>query len=166
MIQFWLVIITGIVMLIGLAGVFLPVIPGIELVWLAALGYGIFDGVMNGFSIVGIICFTVITVLVAIGLSSDFWITGIGMKTTGTSLLAIFIGGTLLVLGSLFFTPVVGVLLALAGVLAVEWFRLRNWKKAFTSAGTALAGCGLSYGFKFTIGLMMTAVWLVWVVVG
>jgi uncharacterized protein len=162
MIHIWLVIIAGIVMLVGLAGVFLPVLPGIELVWLAALGYGVF----NGFTVAGVICFLWITILVAIGLSSDIWITGIGMKTSGTSLLAILVGGLLLLVGSLVFTPIVGVLLAIVGVVAVEWLRHRNWKKAIQSAGTAIAGCGLSYGFKFVVGLMMMAIWVLWVVIG
>jgi uncharacterized protein len=157
-----LLTLTAGIMLVGLAGVFLPVLPGIELVWLAALGYGI----LNGFSVVGAICFTVVTLLVAIGLSSDIWITGLGMKSAGTSFLAMAVGAGLLILGSLFFTPLVGIIVGLAGVLAVEYFRHRNWKKAISSAGTALASCGLTYGFKFVTGVMMMLVWVVWVALG
>jgi uncharacterized protein len=157
-----LVLITAVVMLIGLAGVFLPVLPGIELVWLAALGYGI----LHGFTTAGVLCFAGITLLVAIGLSSDIWITGLGMKTAGTSLLAMAAGGFLLVVGSLFFTPLVGLLLGLAGVLVVELLRHRNWKKALSSTGTALAGCGLTYGFKFVMGILMMLAWGVWVLWG
>jgi uncharacterized protein len=158
-----LVIISGVVMLVGLAGVFLPVLPGIELVWLAALGYGILN---NSFSILDILCFCAISILVVVGLSSDIWITGLGMKAAGTSFLAMAVGGVFLVAGSLFFTPLVGIILGVASVLAVEYIRHRNWKKAVSSAGTAIASCGLTYGFKFVVGVMMMAVWGAWVAFG
>jgi hypothetical protein len=161
-----LILVAGIVMLVGLAGVFLPVLPGIELVWLAALGYGILDGAQSGFDAVGILCFIAITILVAIGLSSDIWIAGLGMKSAGTSFLAMGVGGIVLVIGSLLFTPLVGVLLGVGGVWLVEFVRHRNWKKAVASAGTAIAGCGITYGFKFFIGIVMMLVWGVWVALG
>jgi uncharacterized protein YqgC (DUF456 family) len=160
--EFILLYIVLIVMLIGLAGVFLPLLPGIELVWLAALGYGIF----HGFSWGGAAAFLAITGLLILGLSSDIWITGLGLRTTGTSLLSTLIGTVLLVAGSLLFTPLVGILLGLAGLTLMEYRRHRKWKKAFTSTGSALAGCGISYGFKFFVGLVMMGVWGLWVLRG
>jgi uncharacterized protein YqgC (DUF456 family) len=147
------------VMLIGLVGVFLPILPGIELVWLAALGYGIFHGFTWG----GAAAFLAITALFLLGLSSDIWITGLGLKATGTSLISTFIGLVFLVAGSLLFTPLVGILLGLAALTFLEYRRHRTWKKAIRSTGTALAGCGISYGFKFFIGVIMMGVWVLWV---
>jgi uncharacterized protein YqgC (DUF456 family) len=150
------------VMLIGLAGVFLPILPGIELVWLAALGFGIFHGFTWG----GAAAFLVITALLLLGLSSDIWITGLGLRATGTSLISTLAGVALLVAGSLLFTPLVGILLGLAVLTLLEYRRHRTWKKAIRSTGTALAGCGISYGFKFFIGLIMMGVWVAWVIWG
>jgi uncharacterized protein len=150
------------VMLIGLVGVFLPILPGIELVWLAALGYGIF----HGFSWGGVAAFLAITALLLLGISSDIWITGLGLRATGTSLLSTLAGFALLVVGSILFTPLVGILLALLGLTLLEYCRRRTWKKAIVSTGTAVAGCGISYGFKFFIGLVMMGVWVMWVLWG
>ena len=52
------------VMLIGLLGVFLPILPGIELIWLAALGYGI----LHGFTWPGVFAFAGITLLLIAGI--------------------------------------------------------------------------------------------------
>jgi uncharacterized protein YqgC (DUF456 family) len=149
-------------MFLGLAGVFLPLLPGIELVWLAALGYGIFHGFTWG----GVLAFGVITLLLVAGLSSDIWITGLGLKSTGTSLASMLLAALVLVAGSLFLTPLVGILLSLAVLAGLEFRRHRDWRKAVSSAGSALVGCGLSYGFKFIIGLVMMGVWALWVMRG
>ncbi len=150
------------VMLIGLAGVFLPIVPGIELIWLAALGYGVF----HGFTTLGVVLFLVITALLLLGLSSDIWITGLGLQAAGTSLLSTGAAVVLLIAGSLLFTPLIGILLGLAGLTLLEYRRHRTWKKALRSTGSALAGCGISYGFKFFLGLAMMGIWVAWVIWG
>jgi uncharacterized protein YqgC (DUF456 family) len=159
----WLLLdLTIFFMLVGLAGVFLPLLPGIELVWLAALGYGI----LHGFTWPGVFAMAGITLLLAAGLSSDIWITGLGLKSTGTSLVSILLATGALLAGSLLLTPLVGILLGL-GVLAVlEFRRHKDIKKAVASAGSAVIGCGLSYGFKFSVGLSMIGVWVLWVIWG
>ncbi len=149
-------------MLLGLVGVFLPLLPGIELVWLAALGYGI----LHGFNWGGAFAFGAITLLLVAGLSSDIWITGLGLKSTGTSLASMLLAALLLVVGSVLLTPLVGILLALAVLAFLEFRRHRDWKKAVASAGSALVGCGLSYGFKFFIGTVMMGIWVLWVLWG
>ena len=45
-------------MLIGLVGLVIPIFPGIMVIWLAALGYG----VVTGFTTLGTILFVLITV--------------------------------------------------------------------------------------------------------
>ena len=161
-IQFFLLYVILFVMLLGLIGVVLPLLPGIELIWLAALGYGI----LHGFTWPGVFAMAGITVLLLAGLSSDIWITGVGLKSTGTSMLSILIGVLLLVVGSIFLSPLGGILLGLAGMVLLEFRRHRNWKKAVSSAGSALIGFGLSYGFKLFVGLIMIGVWLIWVIWG
>jgi uncharacterized protein YqgC (DUF456 family) len=161
-VQFILLYAILFVMVIGLIGVIAPILPGIELIWLAALGYGI----LHGFTWPGVFAMAGITLLLLMGLSSDIWITGLGLKSTGTSLLSILIGVLLLVVGSIFLTPIAGILLGLCGMALLEFRRHRDWKKAFSSAGSALLGCGLAYGFKLFIGVVMIGVWLIWVIWG
>jgi uncharacterized protein YqgC (DUF456 family) len=153
-----LVILTFAVMLVGMAGVFLPVLPGIELVWIAALGYGI----LHGFDSAGTLSFAVITLVFLVGFSSDLWITGLGARATGTSLLSVLAGGCLLAVGSLLFTPVVGIILWLSAILLIEYSRNRDLKKALTSTGSIAAGCTLTYGVKFVMGMLMMLVWAFW----
>jgi uncharacterized protein YqgC (DUF456 family) len=159
---FLLYYITAIVMLVGLIGVFVPLLPGIELVWLAALVFGI----LHGFGWTGAIAFGIITILFLVGLSSDIWITGLGLRAAETSLLSIGVGVLLLVAGSLLFTPIIGILLGLAGMILVEYRRHRSWRKAARSAGSAIASCLVSYGFKFGVGVVMMGIWIVWALWG
>jgi uncharacterized protein YqgC (DUF456 family) len=161
-IQFILLFIVLFVMVIGLAGVVLPLLPGIELIWIAALGYGI----LHGFTWPGIFAMIGITVLLAAGLTSDIWITGLGLKSTGTSFGSIVAGVVLLVIGSIFLTPLFGILLGLGGMILLEFRRHRDVKKAVTSAGSAILGYGLATGFKLFIGVVMIGVWLIWVIRG
>lgn len=160
--DFLLFFITGMIMIVGLIGVFVPLLPGIELVWLAALLFGI----LHGFGWGGALAFAAITILLLVGLSSDIWITGLGLRATGTSLLSVMVGVLLLIVGSLFFTPLVGILLGIGGMMAVEYLRNRNWKKALVSAGSAVAGCSVSYGFKFAVGIVMMLIWGAWALWG
>ncbi len=161
-IQFVLLYVILFVMLLGLIGVVVPLLPGIELIWLAALGYGI----LHGFTWPGVFAMVGISVLLLAGLSSDIWITGLGLKSTGTSIVSVLIGVLLLVVGSIFLTPLVGILLGLGGMALLEFRRHRSWKKAISSAGSALISFGLSYGFKLFIGLTMIGIWLIWVIWG
>jgi uncharacterized protein YqgC (DUF456 family) len=39
--RFWIILV---VMLVGLFGLVVPVFPGITVIWLAALGYGVWSG--------------------------------------------------------------------------------------------------------------------------
>lgn len=160
--QTLLVVITFVIMLVGLVGIFVPILPGIELVWLAALGYALLHG-LGGMSTVA---FIIITLVFILGISSDLWITGAGMRATGTSLLSVLVGGFFLLIGSLFLTPLVGILLSLGAILLIEYLRKRDLKKALVSTGTMAASCALTYGFKFAVAIVMIIIWGVWVLQG
>jgi uncharacterized protein YqgC (DUF456 family) len=160
--QVLLAIVVLLVMLIGLAGIFIPVLPGIELIWLAAFAYALLHGIAGS----GLWSMIFLTVLFLIGLSSDLWITGLGMKATGTSFLSVFTGGCLLVIGTLVFTPLVGFLLWLGAILIIEGVRRRSVKRALASTGTVAAGCVLTYGVKFAAGVAMMGIWGLWVLRG
>jgi uncharacterized protein YqgC (DUF456 family) len=162
MAQLFLIEATLFLMLAGLAGVFLPLLPGIELIWLAALGFGI----LHGFTWKGGLSMAGISLLLLVGLSSDIWITGLGLKSAGTSLVSVLTGTAALLIGSLLLTPPAGIAIGLAVLVVLEFLRHRDWKKAVASAGSALAGCGLSYGFKFFVGLLMMGIWIVWLFLG
>jgi uncharacterized protein YqgC (DUF456 family) len=51
------------VMVIGLFGLAVPIVPGLVIMWLGALGYGLFAG----FGVLGWIMFALITILMIVG---------------------------------------------------------------------------------------------------
>ncbi|HEY4722209.1 MAG TPA: DUF456 domain-containing protein, partial [Anaerolineae bacterium] len=61
--QILIIAATLLVMLAGLAGTVLPALPGLTLMWIGALGYGLFVG----FETWGIAIFAVMTLLTIIG---------------------------------------------------------------------------------------------------
>ncbi len=77
--------ITQVVMLVGLFGLLVPLFPGIVVMWLAALGYG----VVTGFSTLGIVLFIIITLLMLAGTLVDNVLMGAGARKAGASWLSI-----------------------------------------------------------------------------
>src|SRR3990172_6492428 len=68
-------------MLIGLVGLVIPIFPGILVIWLAALGYG----VVTGFTTLGTILFVLITLLMLFGVTIDNILMGAGARQGGAS---------------------------------------------------------------------------------
>ncbi len=69
------------VMILGVAGIVLPLLPGLPLVWLGALIYGLVDG----FRTLDLLTFAFITVLALIGIGADLLGGHIGAKLGGAS---------------------------------------------------------------------------------
>ncbi len=154
-----LVIGTLVIMLIGVVGAFLPIIPDVAIIWLAGLGYGL----IHGFDWIGVVALVFMAVVAIVAELSETWMTGLGARATGASLLGILVGLGLMLVGTLLTSPIAGILAGLLGMIFVEYRRHRNWKKAVASATGAAAGCGLSYVVKGGLSLLMIAMWGVWV---
>jgi uncharacterized protein YqgC (DUF456 family) len=156
-----LTVLAGVLMLIGLVGVFLPILPEMFLIWLASLGYGL----LVGWGQSGPWAFGVITVLGVLGTASEIWVTGAGAKMGGGSLWSALAGLALGAIGLMIFPPFGALVGLLLGAFLVELYRQRGARKALK----AMFGIGLGYGASFVIklilALIMIATWLVWVVV-
>ena len=150
--------ITVFVMLIGLFGILIPMFPGIVIIWLAALGYGI----VVGFNGLGVVLFIVITLLMIAGLVIDNVFMGIGARRGGASWTTILLSMLAGVLGTIAFPPLGGLIAAPAAVLALEYARVRDWRKAREAFGGLAVGWGLSFAAQFGIGVVMIAFWGVW----
>jgi len=146
-------------MVIGLLGLFLPGVPGLTIIWVAALVYALIDG-LNWAS--GVL-FGFITVLMIFGNLVDNLFMGAGARVTGTSWLAIGVAMVAGIVGTLVLPPIGGLIFALVGVFLVEVIRLREWRKAVESVKGMATGCGWSFVARFVIGMMMIAWWLLWV---
>jgi uncharacterized protein YqgC (DUF456 family) len=147
------------VMLLGLAGAFLPFIPGVPLVWLAATVYGIVDR----FQHLGLPAFLVLTLVGAIGTTAEWWATQIGARAGGASGWSAAAGSCLGGVVMLFFGLPLALLAAVAGVFGVELFRASRssgWQRegvetAARGSGGWLAGWALSAVAQFSVSLFM-----------
>ncbi len=153
----WWAVLALIVMLVGVAGIFLPVVPGVALIWLAAVGYAVADG----FAHLGPLTLAVLTLLGLLGVTAELWMSGLGGKVGGASWWSIAAGSLLGLLGLIFFSVPGAVIGAVLGVLGMEaWRREGDWREAVKASGGWLAGWLLSVVVQLLIGLAMIALFL------
>ena len=146
-------------MLIGLFGLIVPIFPGLVVIWLAALGYG----VAKGFSTLGFVVIVVISLLMVAGSLADNLMMGVGARQGGASWRTILVALAAGVLGTLLFPPIGGIIAAPLAILALEYARLRDWGKAWQALRGLATGWGLSFIVRFVIGFVMMGLWWVWV---
>ena len=161
---FWYTL-AAILVLVGLAGVILPALPGLPLVFVGMLVAAWADG----FSNVPVWIMVLLGVLTLLSLAIDFWATALGAKRVGASRKAI-LGAMLGTLGGLFLGPIGLLLGPFAGALAGELLHRRSLDKAHLGDaakigfGTWLGilfGVVLKLGLAFTmLGLFALAWWL------
>lgn len=156
-----IVVVAG-VMLVGLIGTLVPVMPDLILIWLGGLAYGLLAGWGNvgGWVLAGI------TALGVIGTLSDIWASSMGARVGGASLWGILGGLALGLLGLIIFPPFGAVIGLLAGTFLVEAWRLRDVGKAARGTLGMGVGYGLSFVVKLVMGLGMIGLWVFWVVTG
>lgn len=157
-----LVILVALAMLVGLAGTVVPLLPGLPVVWGAALAYGL----VSEFGTIGWIAFGAITVLFAVGVIAGFVLPHRRVAAAGAPPSTVAAGLVLGVVG-FFVVPVVGLVLgALCGVLLAERLRTASWPAARASTKSLLIGFGLGALVQLSAGLAMILCWVVWVVLG
>ncbi len=144
-------------MLVGLLGVIIPILPGLVMIWAAALVYGLVMGFEGGIAL-----FALITVLMLIGSVVDNVLMGGSARRSGASWVAVGVALLGALVGSLLWPPLGGLVLALVGIFAVEYLRLRDWRKALDSTRGLAVGCGWAVVVRALIALLMIGLWLVW----
>ncbi len=163
MTETFLIIVTFLVMLIGVAGVIIPILPDVWLIWLAAIGYGLlqqplFDGWVGGIAMI------FITLLTAAGVAADWVMVNAGAAKGGASWQGIVASIGLGIAGLPFFPPLGSLVGALLGLFLVEYFKNgKNPKVAWEAVKGYAAGCGLSVVARLAIALAMIGIWGVWV---
>ncbi len=145
-------------MLVGLFGLIVPIFPGITVIWLAALGYG----VVTGFTSLGWVLFAVITVLFIIGVTIDNVLMGTRAHKEGAAWSSIVLGMLAGVVGTIIFPPIGGFIAAPLAVLLLEYLRQRDMQKALASLRGLAVGWGTAFIVRFVIGLVMIGTWLGW----
>ena len=153
-----LVVLIQITLLVGLFGSIIPFFPGPVIMWLATLAYGF----LAGWTTTGIFLFVLISLLTILGVVIDNVLMGVGAVKGGanwkTTLLGLFAG----VLGTIIFPPFGGLIAAPLAILLLEYFRLRDWKKAGSALLGLVTGYGLAYLTRFFIGVGVILLWWIW----
>jgi hypothetical protein len=152
-------VIVGLVIAIGVLGTLIPILPGLALVWIAALGYGLVDG----FGPVGGIAFALITGLVALGL----WL-GIRLPQRSAAEAGLSWAGQLLAVAfavvGFFAIPVVGAGVGfVAGVFVAVSLRSRT--VAWGATGRTIGAMVRAAFAQFLTAGAAAATWLVWALV-
>ena len=151
---------TLVIMLVGLFGLIVPVFPGIMVIWLAALGYG----VATGFTTLGWVLFAVITVLFITGAVIDNVLMSAKAHKEGAAWSSLILGVLAGILGTIFFPPIGGLIAAPVVVLLLEYIRQRDFKKALLTLRGLAIGWGSAFVVRFFIGAAMIGIWLVWAI--
>lgn len=145
-------------MLIGLAGIVLPFMPGIPILWGAALLYGI----VVGFGGLGIAAMVAISVLAVIGIAAGLILPERAGTASGASPGALTFGLILGVFG-FFIIPVIGFVVgASVGVLLAQYRDTQNWGRARRSTIAVLKGFGAGLIAELFAGITIVAVWAAW----
>ena len=145
-------------MLFGLFGLVIPIMPGLVIIWVAALGYGI----AAGFGALGWIMFAIITLLMIAGSFIDNVLMGTQARQSGASWVSIAAALVFGLAGN-FVLPVIGGLIAaLLALFVAEWIRRKNWRESLKSVGGMAWGCGWAFMIRFIMGVVMIGLWLIW----
>jgi uncharacterized protein len=152
--------ITLVIMLVGLVGLIVPVFPGIAIMWLAALGYG----VVTGFNTLGWVLFGVITVLSIGAMTVDNLLMAVGGRKEGAAWYSLGLGMLAGLLFTIIFPPFGGLIAAPLAVFLLEYLRQKDLDKALLTLRGLAVGWGASFVVRFLLGLTIIGVWLVWAV--
>jgi uncharacterized protein len=147
------------IMLFGLFSLIIPLVPGLVIIWVPILIYGLIDGFSLGSGII----FGVITVLLIVGNLLDNVLMGTGARQQGApwgSILLALLGG---LIATFLLTPIGGILVTMGILFLLEYLREKNAKKAFESTKSMAIGLGWAIVSRMGIGLVMILLWGLWV---
>jgi uncharacterized protein len=150
----------GTVMVLSLFAMLIPGVPGLVIIWGAAL----FFGLMVGFNWLAWVEMVLLTILMLFGSVIDNIITAKKAYDSGAATLSIIAGVIAGILGAIFWTPIGGLITAPLGVLAAEYWRLRSLRQAAGTTKGWLVGLGWAFFIRFLTGMAMIGLWLIWAI--
>ena len=150
-----LLVLGGVLVAVGLAGVVVPALPGVPLVFAGLL----LAAASDGFARVGVFTLVVLALLTVLSLVVDIAATALGARKMGASKWAL-LGSTLGLLAGLFF-GLPGLLIGpFAGAVVAELVTRHDWKQAGRSGLGAWIGFLLGAIGKLVIAFAMLAIFL------
>lgn len=148
-------VLVGLAILVGLAGVVIPALPGLLLVWIAVLAWSLASDADGRWVVFGLV-----TAVAAAGQVVKYLIPGRQMQAAGVPTRTLLVGAVLGIVG-FFVVPIVGALIGFVlGVYLAERARLGSHPPAWSSTRTALKGALLSILIEFTAAAICAGIWL------
>jgi uncharacterized protein YqgC (DUF456 family) len=145
----------ALVILVGIVGVLVPVLPGSALVVGAVLAWALVQGGGTAWTVL-----VVAVAFVAAGTVVKYVVPGRRLRQAGVPWSSTALGGLLGLVG-FFVIPVVGLLIGFVlGIYLAERARLRSHDAARQSTRHALAAAGWSMVIELAAGIAMGLVWL------
>ena len=143
-------------MVFGVLGCFVPLLPGPPLVFVGAAYFAW----RTGFTLVGVPTLVLLGVIAFLGATSNLWLGFLGAKkggASGWSSLAAVLGS---ILGLMVFSVPGAILGAIGAIIAVEYGRHRDWNAVWRASGGYVAGYLLSMVVEFCACLSMVGFFL------
>jgi uncharacterized protein YqgC (DUF456 family) len=159
-----LILVAYLLIILGLVGSILPILPGPVLIWLGALLWAWTDG----FHAVGWPTLVLLGVLMVLAWTSDLVLTTLGTRKAGASWKAVvgaIVGG---IVGAILLSsvlPVIGTILgtilgALIGILLIEYYDKRDWRQAYRASKAYVLGSLAGRVLEVFLSLLMIAIFV------
>lgn len=149
-------VITGVLVLIGLAGIVVPVLPGSATIIVGLLLWAIFVGGRLGW-----VVFAVGALLCVAGMLATYVLTGRVLKREKIPNRSIVVGLVAGVVG-MFLVPVVGLPLGFAvGLFAAEYLRVGELPGALRSSWAAIKAAARGILVEFGLSGLAVVAWLI-----
>jgi uncharacterized protein YqgC (DUF456 family) len=148
-------LLVGLALLIGVAGLVLPILPGTVLIAGALLVWAILTGGTSAW-----VAFTLMALVLCLGQVLKYLLPGRSMQAAGIPGRSMMVGGAAGVVG-FFLIPVVGMFIGfIGGVYVAEHVRVGTWGEARRSTWVAMKATGFSMLIELTAALVAIAIWL------
>lgn len=149
-------ILAGVMIVVGMAGILLPVLPGLLLMWGGVAVWALSLRTPTAWAVLG-----VATAIMVVGSVVKYLVPGKRMRDAGVPWSTVGLGSLLGILG-FFVIPVLGLFLGfVAGVYLAERIRLDENSLAWPSTVAALRAVGVSILIELLSGLLIALSWVV-----
>lgn len=151
----WGEVVVGLVILVGLIGIVVPILPGVILIFGAIAVWAFLTGGAAAWTV-----FAIGTALLIVSGVVKYTWPGRKLKEAGVPNRTLLLGGLAGIAG-FFLIPVVGLFVGfVVGVYLSEWQRLPGQRQAWESSKHAIKGVGLSMLVELLGALLASGVWV------
>ncbi len=159
-----LMVVVILVQLIGFFGLLLVFFPGLTVIWIGQLAWAISTGFNHSHEpwqfALTITVFVINTLLMIGGSLIDNVFMAGGAAKKGVKWWVLVITWLVMIIVSIFATPLGGLAAALLTLFVIEWIRIKDHKQAFHSTGAMVTGMGWSVLVRLAVAILMMGLWV------